>query len=89
MDEAQNYFKPILRYLYYQNHLFIIYDLASKKFFYKTEETKKFKYTKYDTSYQKGDTITLYHVIDDSFSYWTYWYINDKFVFQDRSSFCN
>ena len=89
MDNVLNYFKPIFGYLYYQNHLFIIYDISSKKFFSKTKKIKEFKYTKYDTSHQDGDTIKLYNIIDDTFTYWTYFYINSKFVFQDRSSSCD
>ncbi len=89
INEALDYFEPIYGCLYYENHLFIIYNPASDKFFKRTEKTKKFKYIKYDKSYQKGDTLTLYYILDDSYTYWNYWYINNKFVFEGRSSSCD
>lgn len=89
INRAQNYFEPILGYLYFKNHLFFVYNQVSKKFFSVLEETKEFKYVKYDESYQSEDTLILYHIIDDSHTYWNYYYINNKFVFDGKSSFCN
>lgn len=88
INTALDYFQPTLGYLYYKEHLFLIYG-TYKKFFSMTEKTKKFSYTKYDASQNKSDTTTIDHVIDDSHSYWNYWYAKDKFIFQGKSSFCN
>lgn len=82
-------FDPVLGYFYYKNHLFLVYRNVSEKFFKQTETVKSFTYTKYDDSYQKGDTLILYYIIDDSFTNWVYWYVKDKFIFKDRSSSCN
>ncbi len=89
INNALDYFEPILGYLYYKSHLFIIYNPVSERFFKRTEETKKFKYIKYDKTYQEEDSLTLYHIIDDSFTIWNYWYINGNFVFKGRSSSCD
>lgn len=89
MNSAQDYFEPILGYLYYNNHLFLVYNQVSEKFFSMTEETKEFKYIKYDESYQSGDTLILYHIIDDSHTSWNYYYINNKFVLNGKTSSCN
>lgn len=89
MNNAMNYFEPILGYLYYKNHLFLISNPTSKKFFSMTENTKEFKYIKYDESYQPGGKLILYHIIDDSHTYWNYYYINNKFIFYGKSSSCD
>lgn len=89
INEALDYFEPIYGCLSYENHLFIIFNPVSERFFKRTEKKSKFNYIKYDKSYQKGDSLTLYHIIDDSYTYWTFWYVNGVFIFKDRSSSCN
>jgi hypothetical protein len=39
--------------------------------------------------YDKNTIIELYFIIDDSFSQWSYIYINGEFIFEGKSSFCN
>jgi len=40
-------------------------------------------------TYQEKDFLTLYHIINDSFTILNYWYIKDNFVFKGRSSSCD
>ncbi len=80
IDNAFDFFKPILGYFYYKNHLFIVYDTDIKTLFEITHKIKKFEYR------EIPDTYIL--IVDCSHTYWYYWYIENKFIFRDRSSPC-
>lgn len=76
-------------YFYYQNHLMLVDGDTCESVFSKTKEKKKFKYIQYDPFYQeKGNPMKVYYFSDDSFSQWSFWFTDNKFKFESKSSFC-
>lgn len=77
-------------YFYYQKHLIVVDGDTCESIFSKTKEKRKFKYIKYDPTYQEqGKPFKVYYFNDDSFSQWSFWYINNKFKFDSKSSSCH
>jgi len=54
-----------------------------------------FKYLEEDLDYilkrtdDKNIITEIYFIIDDSFSQWSYLYLDGEFIFEGKSSFCN
>jgi hypothetical protein len=82
-------------FFYYKNHMFIVFGDSLEELFSICGQKVSFKYLEEDLDYilnQKHDKniITeLYFFFDDSFSQWSYLYINGEFIFDGKSSFCN
>ncbi len=75
-------------YVYYNNHLFIVFDKSLDNIFAKTTKTKKFKYLDYDPYYHGDNENIILNVLDDSFTIWVFAYINDIFIFESKSGSC-
>ena len=75
--------------------MFIVDGDSLEELFSICGQKVSFKYLEEDLDYilnQKHDKniITeLYFFFDDSFSQWSYLYINGEFIFDGKSSFCN
>lgn len=79
-------------YLYHQNHLFILQGDRCDDIFSTCGETRAFKYLDYnqpDFQPKGEDKKTIYIFNDDSFSQWHYWYVNAKFVLEEKSTYCD
>ncbi len=86
-------------FFYYKNHMFIVDGDSLEELFSICGQKVSFKYLDEDLDYiieqntkRKYDIntiIELYFIIDDSFSQWSYIYINGEFIFEGKSSFCN
>ncbi|MGK0639378.1 hypothetical protein [Schleiferia thermophila] len=79
-------------YLYHQNHLFILQGERCENIFSTCGETRAFKYLDYnhpDFQPKEEDKKTIYVFNDDSFSQWHYWYVNAKFVLEEKSTSCD
>jgi hypothetical protein len=70
--------QPYLGYFYYQNHLFYVEGQDAKKFFSITKTTKKFRYILDENSFPWND---------DSHTSWIYYYIGNRFLFDEESSY--
>lgn len=79
-------------YFYCQNHLFIVQGVKCKDIFLNLGTIKSFKYLDYNNrsdfkgKREKGRKISVYN--NDSFSQWHYRYIDDKFILEDKLTFC-
>jgi hypothetical protein len=86
-------------FFYYKNHMFIVVGDSLEELFSICGQKVSFKYLEEDLDYiieqntkrkyDKNTIIELYFIIDDSFSQWSYIYINVEFIFEGKSSFCN
>jgi hypothetical protein len=76
-------------YLYYKEHLFMVYGSDNEVFFSKTNKKRRFKYVEYSPSLKKDNFVTVIDILDDSFTIWVYWYVRDHFIFKDRSGSCD
>ncbi|MBK6934008.1 MAG: hypothetical protein RBQ75_07585 [Bacteroidales bacterium] len=86
-------------FFYYKNHMFIVDGDSLEELFSICGQKVSFKYLEEDLDYiieqntkrkyDKNTIIELYFIIDDSFSQWSYIYINGEFIFEGKSSFCN
>jgi hypothetical protein len=86
-------------FFYYKNHMFIVVGDSLEELFSICGQKVSFKYLEEDLDYiieqntkrkyDKNTIIELYFIIDDSFSQWSYIYINGEFIFEGKSSFCN
>ena len=86
-------------FFYYKNHMFIVDGDSLEELFSICGQKVSFKYLDEDLDYiieqntkrkyDKNTIIELYFIIDDSFSQWSYIYINGEFIFEGKSSFCN
>jgi len=76
-------------YTYYQNHLFFVSGDYNENLFQKSGEKKIFKYLKYNilNTNEKKERVK-YTVTDDSFTIWWFWYINEKFFWGGKASYC-
>jgi len=82
-----------LAYFKHNKHLCLIYYSLPALLFIKTDNSEVFFYNYYDETKINGkDTskiITIYHMEDDSFSQWVYYYSKSKFHFYNHYSYCN
>jgi hypothetical protein len=81
-------------FFYYENHMFIVDGDSLEELFSICGQKVSFKYLEKDLDYilkRKDDKkiITEIFIIDDSFSQWSYQYLNGEFIFDGKSSFCN
>ena len=81
-------------FFYYKNHMFIVFGDSLQELFSICGQKVSFKYLEEDLDYilkRKDDKkiITEIFIIDDSFSQWSYQYLNGEFIFDGKSSFCN
>jgi uncharacterized protein YrzB (UPF0473 family) len=86
-------------FFYYKNHMFIVDGDSLEELFSICGQKVSFKYLEEDLDYiieqntkqkyDKNKIIELYFIIDDSFSQWSYLYLNGEFIFDGKSSFCN
>jgi hypothetical protein len=76
-------------YLYYKEHLFMVYGADNEVFFSKTNKKRKFKYVEYSPNHKKDNVVTVIDILDDSFTIWVYWYIKDHFIFKDKAGSCD
>ncbi len=78
-------------YFYHQNHLFVLQGDQIETVFSACETKGIFKYLDYSHSYyhpKKGGKKTIQNLNDDSFSQWHYWFVNDNFVLEKKSTSC-
>ena len=78
-------------YFYHQNHLFVVQGEQCEDIFSTCGTKRPFKYKDYnhpDFQPKKGEKVTIYNFNDDSFSQWHYWYVNTKFVLEEKSTSC-
>lgn len=83
-------------FFYYKNHMFIVDGDSLEELFSICGQKVSFKYKDLDyiikpNTNQKHDKkiITEIFILDDSFSQWSYLYLNGEFIFDGKSSFCN
>jgi len=82
-------------FFYYENHMFIVDGDSLEELFSICGQKVSFKYLEKDLDYilkrkdDKNIITELYFIIDDSFSQWSYQYLNGEFIFDGKSSFCN
>jgi len=81
-------------FFYYENHMFIVDGDSLEELFSICGQKVSFKYLEKDLDYilkRKDDKkiITEIFIIDDSFSQWSYQYLDGEFIFDGKSSFCN
>ncbi|HOB78194.1 MAG TPA: hypothetical protein PKI65_06850, partial [Bacteroidales bacterium] len=86
-------------FFYYKNHMFIVDGDSLEELFSICGQKVSFKYLEKDLDYiieqntkrkyDKNKILELDFIIDDSFSQWSYIYINGEFIFEGKSSFCN
>ncbi len=78
-------------YFYKKGHLFIVDGDMSNELFAKQEESKKFKFLEYDTSFEEYDSEgrrILRVVTDDSFTMWEYQLASGNIEFVEGYSLC-
>lgn len=78
-------------YFYYQNYLFVVQGEQCEDIFSICDTKRLFKYIDYnhsDFQPKKGEKVMIYIYNDDSFSQWHYWYINGKFILEDKHTSC-
>lgn len=79
-------------FFYHHNHLFVVQGEQCEDIFSTCGTKRPFKYKDYshpDFQSKKGEKVTIYDFTDDSFSQWHYWYVNRKFVLEEKSTSCN
>ena len=82
-------------FFYYKNHMFIVFGDSLQELFSICGQKVSFKYLEEDLDYilkrtdDKNIITEIYFIIDDSFSQWSYQYLNGEFIFDGKSSFCN
>lgn len=78
-------FSDIIGYCNYDGFVIFIDRKTRDLFFALGENEKAFNYLKYDDTYQPNDNLILYYIIDDSHTVWSYYYIDDSFIFEGKS----
>ncbi|GHT48096.1 hypothetical protein AGMMS49965_26290 [Bacteroidia bacterium] len=77
----------------YKNHLFVVDgNSLDTRLFSKTEKKKHAIFSKSKTGYDKKSkrwTFDIDAIQDDSYSYWYYKYVNNEFIYQWSSTFCD
>lgn len=81
-------FHNALGYFKYKNHLIVISNLASTKFFKVTDLKKTFHYFEEVIIDEKGQTTQIPFIEDDSYTYWTYKYVNGVFFIDHEKYNC-
>ncbi len=82
-------------FFYYKNHMFIMFGDSLEELFSICGQKVSFKYLEEDLDYilkrtdDKNIITEIYFIIDDSFSQWSYLYLDGEFIFEGKSSFCN
>ncbi len=82
-------------FFYYKNHMFIVDGDRLEELFSICGQKVSFKYLEEDLDYilkrtdDKNIITEIYFITDDSFSQWSYLYLNGEFIFDGKSSFCN
>ena len=82
-------------FFYYKNHMFIVFGDSLQELFSICGQKVSFKYLEEDLDYilkrtdDKNIITEIYFIIDDSFSQWSYLYLDGEFIFEGKSSFCN
>ena len=82
-------------FFYYENHMFIVDGDSLEELFSICGQKVSFKYLEEDLDYilkrtdDKNIITEIYFIIDDSFSQWSYLYLDGEFIFEGKSSFCN
>ena len=82
-------------FFYYENHMFIMFGDSLEELFSICGQKVSFKYLEEDLDYilkrtdDKNIITEIYFIIDDSFSQWSYLYLDGEFIFEGKSSFCN
>ena len=71
---------------YFNHDGFVVFiDRKSRDLFFALKGNEKaFNYLKYDDTYQPKDNLILYYIIDDSYSVWSFYYIDDSFILNDK-----
>ena len=74
----------------YKEHLFIVTGMSLRQsLFAVTDKKKKIKYYEPHEIYDpKSGVVTIDIFEDDRFTFWLYKYIDGKFFFQGRHSYC-
>lgn len=76
-------------YLYYAKHLFMIYGFKEGLFFATSNNKKVFTCSEFILNSKRDTLVTNLEILNDSFTIWRYYYIDNKFILQDKSSSCN
>jgi hypothetical protein len=87
LNYAMYFSNTVLGCFYYQNHIFIVFD-DDNKLFKKTNKKSSIEYMQFNFSNSKNSPKISLKAKDETRTYWDYTIVNNKFIYNGKTTQC-